>query len=179
MSTKPPCQCCGNDPAELYCRLDEFIASLDLQPRDPRRKGHLIKILHHAQKLFGHLPAEVQKHVAARMNLHHADISGVISFYNHFTTTPRGKYDISVCMGTACYVKGADKVLAEFEKQLGLSSGEVSEDALFSVQALRCVGACGLAPVVMVNDKVYGRVEPKDVQGILNDYRNKGIPENE
>lgn len=162
---------------DLYRSLDSYIDSLEVSRQDPRKKGYLIQVLHKAQGLFGYLPEPLQKHIAVKLFLHHADVSGVISFYNFFTTTPKGRMNISVCMGTACYVKGADKVLAEFEKQLSLKRGEVSADAAFSIDMLRCVGACGLAPVVMVNDKVYGRVQPDGVAAILAECRQGGETE--
>ena len=165
-------------PAEMYKELDAFIGSLEVKEGDARRKGHLIRVLHRAQEIFGYLPVEVQKHVAAGLHLHHSEVSGVISFYNFFTTQPKGRKRISICMGTACYVKGADKVLKEFEKELGISSGSVSEDMEFSIDVLRCVGACGLAPVVMVNDKVYGRVQPENVKDILAEIGGNGGEQN-
>ena len=158
-------------PAESYAKLDTYIDSLGVTKQDPRKKGFLIQILHQAQHIFGFLPDEVQKHVANRLWLHHADVSGVISFYNYFTTIPKGKISINICMGTACYVKGADKVLAEFEKQLGIKTGELTDDGLFSLDILRCVGACGLAPVVMVNEKVYGRIKAEDVSRVISEAR--------
>ena len=158
-------------PADLYARLDAYIDGLGIQQQDPRKKGYLIQILHQAQHIFGYLPEEIQKHVANKLFLHHADISGVISFYNFFTTVPKGKITISICLGTACYVKGADKILAEFEKQLGITAGELTPDGLFSLDVLRCVGACGLAPVALVNEKVYGRLKTDDVGRILEEAR--------
>lgn len=156
---------------DLFKKLDQFVDSLQVTPDDPRKKGHLIEVLHKAQSLFGYLPENVQIHVAKRLFLHHSDVSGVISFYNFFTTKPKGKNNISICMGTACYVKGADKVLNRFEKELNIAAGEISGDGLFSIDVLRCVGACGLAPVVMVNDRVYGRVTPDQVPGIIADFK--------
>ncbi|WDP92432.1 MAG: NAD(P)H-dependent oxidoreductase subunit E [Desulfobacter sp.] len=156
-------------PDELYEKLDRFIDDLNIDLKDPRKKGHLIQVLHGAQQIFGYLPREVQEHVANRLAIHHAEVSGVVSFYNFFTTTPKGEFTISVCMGTACYVKGADKVLEQFERILGIRAGEVTEDQKFSIDSLRCVGACSLAPVVMINDKVYGRVAPQDVEKIIED----------
>lgn len=152
---------------EMFQELDTYIQSLQIQRQDPRKKGVLIRVLHKAQQIFGYLPEQVQKHVAKQLHLHHADVSGVISFYNYFTTTPKGKYKISICTGTACYVKGADKVLAEFERRLNIAAGEVTEDGSFSIDCLRCVGACGLAPVVMVNEKVYGSVTAQQVTDII------------
>jgi len=157
-------------PDELYKKLDSYIDDLSVDRKDPRKKGNLIQVLHKAQGIFGYLPEEVQVHIANRLFLHHSEVSGVISFYNYFTTTPKGKYCVSVCMGTACYVKGAEKILNEFEKMLNIKAGEVTEDLKFSIDALRCVGACGLAPVVLINDKVYGRVKLQDVKKIVEEY---------
>ncbi len=157
-------------PAEFYGKLDAYIDHLGIQEKDPRKKEFLIQSLHKAQEIFGYLPEEVQIHVANKLFIHHAEVSGVISFYNYFTTKPKGKYRINVCMGTACYVKGAETVLQEFERVLGIKSGEVTEDLSFSIESLRCVGACGLAPVVMINDKVYGKVKAEQVRGILEQY---------
>lgn len=156
--------------APLYAQLDAYIAGLNIRRSDPERKGHLIQALHKAQEIFGYLPVEVQQFVARKLYLQHADVSGVISFYNFFTTTPKGKYNINVCLGTACYVRGAQRVLEEFEAQLGVKAGVgVTADKLFSITALRCVGACSLAPVVMINEKVHGRVQIEDVRKIIND----------
>lgn len=149
----------------LFDQLDQFINSL------PTKKGALIQVLHHAQGLFGYLPREVQLHVAKRLDVAPSKVYGVVSFYSYFTTEPKGDYKISVCLGTVCFVKGADKILEEFEKQLGIKSGETTSDLKFSLEGLRCVGACGLAPVVVVNGKVYGHVKPEQVEGILNEYK--------
>lgn len=149
----------------LFDKLDQFIDSL------PTKKGALIQVLHHAQGLFGYLPREVQLHVAKRLEVPPSKVYGVVSFYSYFTTEPKGDYKISVCLGTVCFVKGADKILEEFEKQLGIKSGETTSDLKFSLEGLRCVGACGLAPVVVVNGKVYGHVKPEQVEGILNEYK--------
>jgi NADH-quinone oxidoreductase subunit E len=157
-------------PAESYQELDAYIDTLGIREDDPRRKELLIQVLHKAQQIFGFLPEEVQIHVANRFFIHHADVSGVISFYNYFTTQPRGKYQINVCMGTACYVKGAETVRQEFERVLGIKTGEVTPDGNFSLESLRCVGACGLAPVVMIADQVYGHMTPQKVQEILEQY---------
>lgn len=157
-------------PEPLYDELDRFIEELGVDPQAARKKEFLIQSLHKAQEIFGYLPEEVQLHIATRFGIHHSEVSGVISFYNYFTTTPKGQYKINVCMGTACYVRGAEKVLAEFERVLGIKSGEVTEDKRFSIESLRCVGACGLAPVVMINEKVYGKVKPESVRGIVEEY---------
>ena len=157
-------------PAALYEKLDAYIDTLDIQERDARRKEDLIRALHEAQSIVGYLPEEIQVHVANRFFIHHAEVSGVISFYNYFTTQPKGQYRVNICMGTACYVKGADKVLQEFERILGIKEGEVTNDRSFSIENLRCVGACGLAPVVMINEKVYGKMTPERVQEVLETY---------
>ncbi len=161
--------------APKVAELEAYIAGLNLSPDDDRRQGCLIQVLHKAQHIFGYLPREVQALVAEKLYLQEAAVSGVVSFYNYFTTKPKGKYVVNVCMGTACYVKGADIVLKEFEKQLNVTAGgDISEDGLFSVCALRCVGACGLAPVLMVNEKVHGRVKPEDVKTIIAEYKERG-----
>jgi NADH-quinone oxidoreductase subunit E len=154
----------------LYEKLDNFIENLNIDLKNNRRKGDLIKILHQAQHIFGYLPEEVQTHVAKKLDIHHSEVSGVISFYNYFTTTPKGKNKISVCMGTACFVKGADKVLDEFEKCLNIKAGEVTKDMEFSIDIVRCIGACGLAPVVTIGEKVYGRITKDNVRNILEEY---------
>ena len=152
----------GADKAK-YDQLDAFIDSLS------SKKGELIRVLHTAQGLFGYLPKEVQMYVAKRMEVPVSKVYGIVSFYSFFTMKPKGEYDISVCLGTACYVRGADKVLEELEKQLGVKVGETTEDGKFSLRTLRCVGACGLAPVVMVGEKVYGRVTKDMVKDIIAD----------
>lgn len=159
------CNCQNKASKECFDQLEEFINSLS------EKKGALISVLHKAQSIFGYLPPEVQEFVAEKLNISLAKVYGVVTFYSFFTMTPKGKHPISVCMGTACYVRGADKVLKEFERLIGIKSGETSQDGLFSIDSLRCVGACGLAPVVLVGEKVYGRIEAKDVKGILEEYQ--------
>ena len=132
--------------------------------------GELINVLHAAQELFGYLPAEVQELVADQLNVSIAHVYGVVTFYSFFSMIPKGEHPISVCMGTACYVRGAENVLDEFKRLLNVKTGETTPDGKFSVSSLRCVGACGLAPVVTVGEKVYGRVAPEDVKGILEEY---------
>lgn len=150
---------------EKFKELEEFIDSM------PTTKGELIRVLHKAQDIFGYLPEEVQKFVGKKMNVSTAKVFGVVSFYSYFTMTPKGEHDVAICMGTACYVRGADKVLEELKKELGIEVGETTEDGKFSITSLRCVGACGLAPVVMVGEKVYGRVTPEMVKEILAEYK--------
>lgn len=132
--------------------------------------GELINVLHKVQNTFGYLPAEVQEVIAHELNVSLAKVYGVVTFYSFFNMIPQGKYPISICMGTACYVRGAEKVLDEFKKELGINVGENTEDGKFSISCLRCVGACGLAPVVTVGEKTYGRVAPDGVKDILKEY---------
>jgi NADH-quinone oxidoreductase subunit E/NADP-reducing hydrogenase subunit HndA len=136
-------------------------------------KGELINVLHKTQELFGYLPAEVQEVVAKELNTSVAHVYGVVSFYSFFTMNPKGQFPISICMGTACYVRGAEKVLDEFRRNLKIQVGESTPDGRFSLSCLRCVGACGLAPVVLVGEKVYGRVAAEDVKNILAEYNNQ------
>lgn len=132
--------------------------------------GELINVLHKSQESFGYLPAEVQEIIAAELNIPVAKVYGVVTFYSFFTMLPKGKNPISICTGTACYVRGAEKVLDEFKRILDVKVGETTPDGKFSLSCLRCVGACGLAPVVMVGEKVYGRVSPDGVKDILREY---------
>ena len=160
--------------AEKFQALDAFIDGLNLDPADERRRGRLIQILHHAQHVFGYLPREVQQHVARKMNIPESAVSGVVSFYNYFTTKPKGKYVIDVCLGTACYVKGSEGVLRELERVLGVEADtDPTPDGLFSINALRCVGACGLAPVMVVNGKVYGKMTPAKAVAVINEIKAK------
>ncbi len=135
-------------------------------------KGELINVLHKTQHVFGYLPAEVQEVIAHGLDTSAAHVYGVVSFYSFFTMVPRGEHPISICMGTACYVRGAERVLDEFKRHLKIAVGKTTDDGKFSLTCLRCVGACGLAPVVMVGEKVYGRVAPEDVKKILEEYAN-------
>jgi NADP-reducing hydrogenase subunit HndA len=135
--------------------------------------GELINVLHKAQGIFGYLPAEVQEVVARELQISVAKVYGVVTFYSFFTMVPRGRYPISVCTGTACYVRGAEKVLDEVKRLLKVPVGETTPDGKFSIAGLRCVGACGLAPVVLVGDKTYGRVAPDGVKKILKEYEDK------
>ncbi|MTK11313.1 MAG: NADH-quinone oxidoreductase subunit NuoE [Clostridiaceae bacterium] len=156
---------CSNNLKDQYFKeLGEFIDNLS------DKKGALIAVLHKAQHIFGYLPQEVQKFVAQKLDLPVSKVNGVVTFYSYFTEIPTGKYVINVCMGTACFVKGAGDVLEEFERKLGIKVGQTTSDGKFTVQVLRCVGACGLAPVVTVNDKVYGHFTKQMVDKILDEY---------
>jgi len=145
-------------------RLREVIAQHKGQP------GATMPVLQAAQEIFGYLPEEVQIIVAEGLELPLSEIYGVASFYAQFTLNPKGKYRISLCLGTACYVKGAAAVLEAVEKKLGIKPGFITPDGKFSLDACRCIGACGLAPVMMINDDVYGRLTPDQVGAILDKY---------
>jgi NADP-reducing hydrogenase subunit HndA len=134
---------------------------------DPK---NLINILHKAQSFFGYLPAEVQEIIAQEMKIPVARIYGIVTFYSFFSMLPKGKYPVSVCLGTACYVRGAEKVLDEFKKVLNIKVGEVTPDNKFSLNCLRCVGACGLAPVVIIGEKTFGRVAPESIKEMLDTF---------
>jgi len=149
---------------EQFAELDEFIGGLE------STEGALISVLHKAQEIFGYLPQEVQQYIAKKLGVPDSKVYGVVTFYSFFNTEPKGKYRVDICMGTACFVRGAGDVLEQFKRELGIDVGGTSADGLFSLDALRCVGACGLAPVVSVNGKVYGRVTPSDVKDIIAEH---------
>lgn len=132
--------------------------------------GALMPILQEAQAIYGYLPIEVQTIIAEEMDIPLEKVYGVSTFYAQFSLNPKGRNQISVCLGTACYVKGSGLVMEEIEKQLGIKDGECTADGKFSLDSCRCVGACGLAPVMLVNDDVYGRMTPDQVKGILAKY---------
>ncbi|HLN53899.1 MAG TPA: NAD(P)H-dependent oxidoreductase subunit E [Lentimicrobium sp.] len=148
-------------------KVDELIAVCRSYNNE---KGELINVLHKAQSIFGYLPAEVQEIIAKELNVSVAHVYGVVSFYSFFTMLPKGEHPVSVCLGTACYVRGAEKIIEEFKRILKINVGETTADGKFSLACLRCVGACGLAPVVLVGDKVYGRLSPDGVKDIINEY---------
>jgi NADH:ubiquinone oxidoreductase subunit E len=170
------CECkeCGQKTLveefpEKRTQLEEYIATLPLSDDREKNRGFLIQTLHKAQEIFGYLPLDLQHFVADKLKLHLSEVNGVISFYSFFTDKPVGRYKINICTGTACFVKGAGQLVEEFKRYLNLNLGETSRDRKFSLGGLRCVGACSLAPVVMVNDKVYGNVTPKMVADIIDD----------
>jgi len=149
---------------EQIAKLKEICKSFD------NEAGELINVLHKSQETFGYLPAEVQEIIAKELKISVAKVYGVVTFYSFFTMLPKGQNPISICTGTACYVRGAEKVLDEFKRILEIKVGETTPDGKFSLSCLRCVGACGLAPVVSVGDKIYGRVSPDGVKDILKEY---------
>ena len=134
-------------------------------------KSPLIPVLEQAQDIFGYLPEKALKIISDELQISLAKIYGVVTFYSFFSLYPKGKYNISVCLGTACYVKGSGAIFSKLEELLGITNGECTPDGRFSLDSCRCVGACGLAPVMMINDEVYGRLTPDDVPGILAKYK--------
>ncbi len=152
---------------------DEKFKSLELVIERHKNNGRkaLMQVLQEAQNIFGYLPLEVQREVALGLNLSVAEIYGVVSFYSFFSLNPKGENVVSVCLGTACYVKGAQAILEKVEEILGIKPGECSKDGKFSINACRCIGACGLAPVIMINEDVYGRLTADEIPAILAKYK--------
>jgi NADH:ubiquinone oxidoreductase subunit E len=150
---------------DKFKKLDEVINEY----RD--MGGALIPVLHKAQEIFGFLPEVVQYRIAQGLGVPLADVYGVVTFYALFTMVPKGEYKISVCLGTACYVKGAGELVSKLQDELGIKTGEITEDRKFSIEGTRCIGACGLAPVVTVNDEVHGRLNADQLGQILDKYR--------
>lgn len=149
---------------EMFDELDEFISSLNNNPSE------LIAILHRAQAIFGYLPMVVQNHIANKLNINVSRVYGVVTFYSFFTMVPKGANVINVCLGTACFVRGSGKILEKLEELLHIKNGETTPDGKFSLTTLRCVGACGLAPVIQINDKTYGNVTEDQIEEILSNY---------
>jgi NADH:ubiquinone oxidoreductase subunit E len=134
-------------------------------------KGVLIPILNEIQIAIGFLPVEVQKKVARQINIPEKDVYGVVTFYSFFSMTPRGKTNIRVCLGTACFVRGGKKIAEKIEKELGIGPGEITDDRKYSLQINRCLGACGIAPVMVVNDKIYQKVKPEEAIEIIRSFK--------
>lgn len=153
---------CGT--AEQEARLREVIAAHQNQP------GATMPVLQAAQEIFGYLPEEVQIQIAEGLDIPLSEVYGVASFYAQFTLNPKGKYQVSLCLGTACYVKGAGDILVALEQKLGIKNGGITPDGKFSLDACRCIGACGLAPVMMINNDVYGRLTTDQIGAILDKY---------
>jgi len=162
-----PCNCQETSEEELYKVLEDVLEEYYEKP------GALIPILQITQKMFGFLPKPALKQIALKMNKPYSEVAGVVSFYSFFTTVPRGKYVVRVCLGTACYVRGGKEVLSTLKKDLKIDIGETTDDRLFSIDVGRCFGACGLAPVIMINDDVHQRVKPERIGEIIEQYRQK------
>jgi NADH-quinone oxidoreductase subunit E len=150
---------------QKYEQIKEFINE------NKNKKGYLIPVLHMAQAIFGYLPPEVQSFVAKEMNTPVSVVTGVVTFYSYFKIFPTGRHTITICLGTACYVRGAKKIMEELEKNLGIKIGETTEDRRFSLGVQRCLGACGLAPVIMIDKDVHGRISAKKLDKILEQYK--------
>jgi NADH:ubiquinone oxidoreductase subunit E len=166
-----PCAGCAEEPTEeeLLARLDTVIADYRGKP------GALIPVLQMAQGIFGYLPEVALKHIARELRKPYSEVAGVVGFYSFFTTVPRGKHLIRICLGTACYVRGAVQVLDGFKKELGIDVGDTTEDKEYSLEIARCFGACGLAPVITVDDDVHHRVKPKRIAEILAQYAGEPV----
>jgi len=158
------CHCAQAQEEELYPQLEGIIAEHKGRPQD------LIMALHKAQNLFGYLPRKVQEMVAEGLNVSLNEVYGVITFYNFFSTVPTGRHSVKVCLGTACYVRGGQAVLEKTEKELGIKNGGTTEDRRYSLGVVRCIGACGLAPAMLINDDVYGRVKTTKIMEVLEKY---------
>lgn len=134
------------------------------------KAGALMPVLQEAQEIYGYLPEEVQKIIAAGLDIPYSEVFGVVTFYSQFLLNPKGSHPISVCLGTACYVKGSGLLMEKLESLLGIKSGSITKDLKFSLDATRCIGACGLAPVLTIGEDVYGRLDPTQLEGILKKY---------
>ena len=153
------------DNKEKYAQLQESIA------KHKGERGAVMPVLQEAQNLFGYVPQDVQEMIADGLGVTLSEVYGVATFYAQFSLKPKGEYVIGVCLGTACYVKGSQKVMDKLSEELKIEPGETTDDGKFTLNATRCLGACGLAPVMMINDEVYGRLTPDVVPGILEKYR--------
>lgn len=159
------CVCGKETEREKYARIAEVIDEY----KD--REGSLIQILHMAQGIYGYLPLELQQFIAERLNKPLSEVSGVVTFYSFFSTRPRGENTIRVCLGTACYVRGGKKIIEKLREVLGVEVGGTTADGKFSLEVMRCIGACGLAPAITINDKVYKQVNPDKLRNILEQYK--------
>lgn len=158
------CQC-GNGVKDE--RIENILSKYD------KKKSNLIQILNEVQEAYGYIPENVQLEVSNYLGIEMAEIYGVITFYARFTLKPRGKYNIAVCLGTACFVKGSERILERVKQKLGIDVGQTTPDGKFSIEETRCIGACGLAPVFTVNDEVYGKATPELVDKVLDEYMAK------
>lgn len=178
------CVCCVYYCVALRCMEDLRRSQADMSEQKEKfaelqkvidehkgQKGALMPVLQEAQGIFGCVPMDVQEYIADALDTTLSEVYGVATFYSQFSLQPKGKYVIGVCMGTACYVRGAQKVLDRVQKVLGAEVGSTTDDGMFTIQATRCLGACGLAPVMMINDEVYGRLTEEEIPAILDKYK--------
>lgn len=162
MSETCKCQCGGKDE-----KLEEILNKYE------KNKSNLIQILNEVQEYYGYIPEKAQLAISSYLGMEMAEIYGVITFYSRFSLKPKGKYNIAVCLGTACFVKGSEKLLDTAKEALKIKEGETTEDGKFSLEATRCIGACGLAPVFTVNDEVYGKATPELMKKVIAEYKDK------
>jgi len=162
------CECRELSEEEKYSLVNDVIEEYE------KKESNLIQILHMSQAIFGFLSQEVQSFIAEKMDLPLSQVSGVVTFYSFFATKPKGEYTVRVCLGTACYVRGGKKILEKLKEHLGIDVGETTKDLKFTLEVMRCLGACGLAPVISVNGKVHKRVNANKVQQILDKYSKGG-----
>jgi len=162
------CKCKELSEEEKYSLLNDVIEEYE------KKESNLIQILHMSQAIFGFLPQEVQSFIAEKMDLPISKVNGVVTFYSFFSTKPKGEYTVRVCLGTACYVRGGKKILEKIKEHLCIDVGETTKDLKFTLEVMRCLGACGLAPVISINGKVYKRVNANKVQQILDKYHKGG-----
>ena len=158
------CNCCSNGKDE---KMQEILTKYT------KDKSNLIQILNEVQEYYGYIPTNAQKEISKYLGIEMAEIYGVITFYSRFTLKPKGKYHIAICLGTACFVKGSEKLLDTAKEALKIKEGETTEDGKFSLEATRCIGACGLAPVFTVNEEVYGKATPEMMKKIIQEYMDK------
>lgn len=158
-----------NEPIETMTpQISAFIEEWKSKP------GNLIMVLHQVQQTYGYIPRNIAIEISERLSVPLAKIYGVVTFYNFFKLEKAGKYKIQVCLGTACYIRGGDDLLKALEKELGIGLNSTTSDGMFSIEAVRCLGCCGLAPVIVVNGNVHGRLTTKDIPGIIEQYRKLG-----
>ena len=159
------CNCGANHKDE---KMEEILSKYE------KDKSNLIQVLNEVQENYGYIPKDSQLAISEYLGLTMAEIYGVITFYSRFTLKPKGKYNVAVCLGTACFVKGSERILEKLKEKLGIDVGETTPDGKFSIEATRCIGACGLAPVFTVNDEVYGNATPELLDKVIDEYMQKG-----
>lgn len=164
-------ECKGKNCFEFNEKDKRFVRLKRVIDERKHERGALIAILHKAQEIYGFLPEELQTYIAEQLDVPLSEVCGVVTFYSYFSMKPRGEYLISVCLGTACYVKGAGEIFDKLSRKLKITIGETTEDGKFTLEASRCIGACGLAPVLTVNDTIHGRLSLDDVDSLLEKYR--------
>ena len=150
------------------CKIDEKLEKIAKKYKNVQ--GAIISALHEVQHTYGYISSTAQKYLSKELNVPMSEIYGIITFYSRFSLVPKGKYNIQVCMGTACYVKGSEKVLNRFKEKLGIKEGETTSDGKFSIESVRCIGACGLAPAIVINEEVYGKMDEKKVDELIEKY---------